>query len=166
MSIVAFWRGGRVRVLDRRTELLKDIADLRPRLESLERSISNAVQSRVNASAAIGSALSGAVQAFKDAAVLDTVDVGVLRAQLEETSRLPFFQTYGRIEARMVLVRELRTRFEGLAEKYAGAAREDAATRQQVWQQRAALAVAGVGRPDPSPLLDEARRRSRVQGSD
>lgn len=161
IAALAYRRAGRVRVLDRRTELLKDIADLRPRLECLERSIPDAVQSRLNASSATGSALGGAAQAFKQDAGVDTVEIGVLRGRLEEMSRLPFFQTYARIEARMVSVREVRTRFEVLSEKYAAAAREDAATRLQVSQQRTALTAAGVGRPDPSPLFEEARRRNR-----
>ena len=41
-------------MLDRRTELLKDIADLRPRLESLDEAIPDAIRSRERALVAVG----------------------------------------------------------------------------------------------------------------
>jgi hypothetical protein len=77
----------------------------------------------------VGSALGGAVVAFKQAAAEDCVSVGILRADLENAGRLPFFTTYRNVEARMVAARGIRTRFEQLEQKYATTAREDAATR-------------------------------------
>lgn len=150
VSAVALWRSGRVRVLDRRTELRTDIADLWPRLRELEATIPAAVKSRTNASSAIGLGNSGAVAGFRAGAEEDAETVHGLKARLDEIGRIPWLATYGRIEAKVVAARTVRTRFEQLAEKYAAAAREDESTRQHVRDHMTAVTAARLGRTGES----------------
>ncbi|HEV2471190.1 MAG TPA: hypothetical protein VGS41_00890 [Chthonomonadales bacterium] len=151
VSVVALWRSGRVRVLDRRTELRGDLADLRPRVDALERVISDAVQSRVRANSAVGLGRSGAEVMFKKAAEDDSATVQEFRRELDEIDRVPVLAGYRRIEKKMVAARTLRTRFEQLADKYAAAAREDEATRKHLRDHMTAVTAARLGRPPETP---------------
>jgi hypothetical protein len=60
VSVAAYRRSDTLRRLDRLSELSRDIADLRPRLDQLERTIPKAAQFRATASAALGGQLDGA----------------------------------------------------------------------------------------------------------
>ena len=71
VAALAYRRAGRVRILDRRLDLRRDLADLRPRVEALLRGIPLAVQSRTNAASASVGALSGLVQGFRESAETD-----------------------------------------------------------------------------------------------
>ena len=105
VSVIALWRSGRVRVLDRRTELRRDLADLRPKIEALEQSIPHAVQSRLRVNSAIGLGLSGAEEAFKKEADADLAAVREFRTQLDEIGQLPSLVGYGRVEEKLVAAR-------------------------------------------------------------
>jgi hypothetical protein len=63
VSVAAYRRSDTLRRLERLSELSRDIADLRPRLDQLERTISKAGQSGGSASAALGRGLGGGLQA-------------------------------------------------------------------------------------------------------
>jgi len=63
VSVAAYRRSDTLRRLDRLSELSRDIGDLRPRLDQLERTISKAVQSGASASAALDHGLGGGLQA-------------------------------------------------------------------------------------------------------
>ena len=150
VSAYALLQVQRIRIGDRRTELLRDIANLRPKLEALERSMPDAVRSRVNVNAATGLGRSGAEKIFLDVAEADLATVRELRGQLDEIARVPWLAGYGRIEAKLVAARTLRTRFEQIAEKYVAAGREDEAKRQQIRENMTARA-ARLGLPPPKP---------------
>jgi len=62
VSVAAYRRSDRLRRFDRLSELSRDIGDLRSRLNQLERTVPEAVQSRGRASAALGHGLSGGPQ--------------------------------------------------------------------------------------------------------
>ena len=57
ISVAAYRRSDTLRRLDRLSELSRDIADLRPRLDKLERTIPKALQSRVPPAAVLGHGL-------------------------------------------------------------------------------------------------------------
>ena len=63
VSVAAYRRSDTLRRLDRLSELSRDIGDLRPRLEQLERTIPEAVQSRARLSAALNHELGGGMEA-------------------------------------------------------------------------------------------------------
>lgn len=63
VSFAAFRRSDTLRRLARLSELSRDIGDLRPRLDQLERTVPEAVQSRARASAALGNRLGSGLQA-------------------------------------------------------------------------------------------------------
>ena len=63
VSVAAYRRSDRLRRFDRLSELSRDIGDLRPRLDQLERTISKAVQSGASASAGLSHRLGGGLQA-------------------------------------------------------------------------------------------------------
>ena len=62
VSFAAFRRSDTLRRLARLSELSRDIGDLRPRLDQLERTVPEAVQSRARASAALGHRLDSGLQ--------------------------------------------------------------------------------------------------------
>lgn len=146
VSAIALWRAGRVRVLDRRMELRKDVADLWPRLRELKAAMLAAVQPRTHALAALG--LARSEQELLASADADAVDV--LRARLDEIGRLPWFATHRTIEAKIVAARTVRTQFELLADKYVAAAREDKDTRQHVRDHMSAITPPRLGRLEPT----------------
>jgi hypothetical protein len=63
ISVAAHRRSDTPRRLDRLNELSRDIADLRPRLDQLERTIPEAVQSRARVSAALSHGLGRGMEA-------------------------------------------------------------------------------------------------------
>jgi len=105
VSIAAYRRSDTLRRLDRLSELSRDIANLRPRLDQLERTIPKAVQSRAPASAALGHGL----RAGADAAA-----VRAPRGQLEGAASIPKHVDYAGIETKSVTARQVSTRLEQL----------------------------------------------------
>jgi hypothetical protein len=63
VSVAAYRRADTLRRFDRLSELRKDIGDLPPHLDQLERTKPEAVQSGASASAALGRGLGGGLQA-------------------------------------------------------------------------------------------------------
>jgi hypothetical protein len=63
ISVAAHRRSDTLRRPDRLSKLSRDIADLRPRVDQLERTIPEAVQSHASASAALRHGLAGRLQA-------------------------------------------------------------------------------------------------------
>ena len=61
VSFAAFRRSDTLRRLARLSELSRDIGDLRPRLDQLERTVPEAVQSRARASAALGHGMEASI---------------------------------------------------------------------------------------------------------
>jgi hypothetical protein len=105
VSIAAYRRSDTLRRLDRLSELSRDIANLRPRLDQLERTIPKAVQSRAPASAALGHGL----RAGADAAA-----VRALKGQLEGAASIPKHVDYAGIETKSATARQVSTRLEQL----------------------------------------------------
>jgi hypothetical protein len=138
MAGLALWRSGRIRVLDRRTELVRDVADLRLRFEEIERAIPFAVESRERVSAAIGRG--GALDIFHKEAGADAAAVGKLQDQLNAIGRARPLVRYRTVETKLIAAREVRTRLELLSEKYARAAQQDEAMRQHLRDAAAARA--------------------------
>ena len=93
VSVAAFRRSDTLRRLDRPSEVSRD-SDLRPRLDRLERTIPEAVQSRARASAALGHGLGAGPQA--------SIPKRVDNASIEKT--------------KLVTAREVSTRLEQLVQ--------------------------------------------------
>jgi len=94
VSVAAYRRSDTLRRLDRLSELSRDIGDLRPRLEQLERTIPEAVQSRARTSAALGHGIGGGMEA--------SIPKRVDNAGIEKT--------------KLVTAREVSTRLEQLVQ--------------------------------------------------
>ena len=94
VSVAAYRRTDTLRRLDRLSELSRDIGDLRPRVDQLERTISKAVKSGASASAALGHGLGGGLQA--------SIPKRVNNAGIEKT--------------KLVTAREASTRLEQLVQ--------------------------------------------------
>jgi hypothetical protein len=144
VSIAAYRRSDTLRRLDRLSELSRDIANLRPRLDQLERTIPKAVQSRAPASAALGHGLRAgadaaavraprgqldggtvprAVQSGAPASAApdhglragaDAAAVRALKGQLEGAASIPKHVDYAGIETKSVTARQVSTRLEQL----------------------------------------------------
>ena len=93
VSVAAYRRSDTLRRLDRPSEVSRD-SDLRPRLDRLERTIPEAVQSRARASAALGHGLGAGPQA--------SIPKRVDNAGIEKT--------------KLVTAREVSTRLEQLVQ--------------------------------------------------
>jgi hypothetical protein len=132
VAVAAFWRAGRVRVLDLRTTARKEVAELRVILDELFRQVPFRIQSRERAWSAIGMALSGAMQEFRTTAESPITEIRQLQAQLGELEAVPALATYNAVEAKVVALRAVHARIQQLSDKYAVAAREDDATREHV----------------------------------
>jgi len=143
VSIAAYRRSDMLRRLDRLSELSRDIANLRPRLEQLERTIPKAVQSGAPASAAPGHGLRAGADAAAVRAPRGQLDGGTiprtaqsgapasatpghgLRAgadaaavraprELEGAASIPKRVDYAGIETKSVTARQVSTRLEQL----------------------------------------------------
>lgn len=93
VSVAAYRRSDTSRRLDRLSEASRDNADRRPRLDQLERTIPEAVQSRARLSAALNHGLGGGMEAS-----------------------LPKRPDYAGIEAKSVTARQVSTRLEQLVQ--------------------------------------------------
>lgn len=103
VSVTAHRRSDALRRLDRLSELSTDIADLRPRLDQLERALPKAVQSRAPAAAALGYGL----RAGADAAA-----VREPRSQLDGAASTPRRVDSAGIETKSVTSRQVSTGLE------------------------------------------------------
>jgi hypothetical protein len=124
VSPLALWRAGRVRVLDLRTTVHKDAAELRLALEDLAGTIPRAIQSREHVAAATGQA--GALQQFRTEADADIAAVAALRVRLSGIEPIRLLASYSTVEAKVVTAHEVRLRVQQLREKYKAAAAADA----------------------------------------
>jgi hypothetical protein len=104
VSIAAYRRSDTLRRLDRLSELSRDIANLRPRLDQLERTIPKAVQSGAPVAAPDHGLRAGA----------DAAAVRALRGQLEGAASIPKHVDYASIETKSVTARQVSTRLEQL----------------------------------------------------
>ena len=97
VSIAAFRRSVTPRQPDRLNELSRDIANLRPRLDQLERTIPKAVQSRAPASAALGHELRAGADAAAVRAPGGQLDGGrsLKRCSLAPPHRPPWGMGFG-----------------------------------------------------------------------
>jgi hypothetical protein len=105
VSVAAYRRSDKLRRLDRLSELSRDIAELRPRLDQLERTIPKTVQSRAPASAALGHGLRAGA---------DAPAVREPRGQPDRATSIPKRVDYAGIETESVTARQVSTRLEQL----------------------------------------------------
>ena len=105
VSVAAYRRSDKLRRLDRLSELSRDIAELRPRLDQLERTIPKTVQSRAPASAALGHGL----RAGADASA-----VREPKGQPDGAASIPKRVDYAGIETESVTARQVSARLEQL----------------------------------------------------
>jgi hypothetical protein len=132
-----FWRSGRVRVLDLRLTVRKDIAVLRIDLEGLPQKIAQGMTSRVNVLSAMGMGGSGAAQAFHDAGDADLETLKRLQAQLSKVDRFWLLaRWYGAVERKAVSVHAIRHDVNLLQAKYAKAMSEDDENRDRIRKEK------------------------------
>jgi hypothetical protein len=131
LSIVALWRSGRVRVLDMRMSLRKELVELRHALDELKSHIPAAVESRLRVSAAAG-AMGGAVEEFDREATNDTATVTELQACLTTIEPIPWLAGYSTLEAKALDAYKVRIAVERLATKYQAAAEADTEVRKHL----------------------------------
>ena len=135
VSGFAIWRGGRVRVLDRRLEARKRVAELRVEVEHLVKQVQFAVQSRTNISAAIGMGGSGNLQYFRETAEADLAELRELRSAIEtlkSVPAVPLIGLYARVEDCLVRAHGIGVSIQKLSDKYAAALAEDEAERTRI----------------------------------
>jgi hypothetical protein len=128
VSVLAWWRSGRARVLEIRTSVRKDVTELRLELDALSTQIAAALQSRERASAATGRG--GALEVFRKNAEIDRAAIEPMRTQLNEIERIRPLALYDEVEAKALTAQAVRTRVRQLVGKYDSAAREDERTRE------------------------------------
>jgi hypothetical protein len=130
ISVAAYRRSDTLRRLDRLSELSRDIADLRPRLDKLERTIPKALQSRVPPAAVLGHGL----RAGADAAAVreprgqpdgaasirqagaNAAPVREPRGQPDEAASIPKRVDYAGMATKSVTARQASTRLEQLVQ--------------------------------------------------
>ena len=105
VSVAAYRRSDKLRRLDRLSELSRDIAELRPRLDQLERTIPKTVQSRAPVSAALGHGL----RAGADASA-----VREPKGQPDGAASIPKRVDCAGIETESVTARQVSARLEQL----------------------------------------------------
>jgi hypothetical protein len=127
-GVIALWRSGRVRVLDRRTEFRREAAELRVELGDLLTEIEAGKASRRRIAAMNGQA--GALQHFLECAEADIETVKGLQRKLADQEPIPFFTGYGSIGQRLVIAQEVSTRLKLMRPVYAKAAAADDEARR------------------------------------
>jgi hypothetical protein len=117
VSIAAYRRSDTLRRLDRLSELSRDIANLRPRLEQLERTIPKAVQSRAPAASATpGHGLRAGADAAAVREPRGQPDAGAIPRALQSGAPASAAPGHGlRAGADAAAVREPRGQLEGAA---------------------------------------------------
>ena len=114
VSIAAYRRSDTLRQLDRLSELSRDIANLRPRLDQLERTIPKAVQSRAPASAALGHGLRAGADAAAVRAPRGQLDGGTVPRAVQSGAPASAAPDHGlRAGADAAVVRAPRGQLDG-----------------------------------------------------
>lgn len=117
LSLLALWRTARFKVLDLRTQLRRDVAELRVTMDEMVAHINRALQP--TAEQPIESA---ALQALRREADMDSLQLEALRGRLNEINVVATFASYKTLEAKCALAQAIRTRVHQLADKYSPAA--------------------------------------------
>jgi len=117
LSLLALWRTARFKVLDLRTQLRRDVAELRVTMDEMVTHINRAVQPTAEHPIE-----SPALQALRREADLDSLQLGALRGCLNEINVVTPFASYKTLEAKCALAQAIRTRVHQLADKYSPAA--------------------------------------------
>jgi hypothetical protein len=107
VSVAAHRRSGALRRVDRLSDLNRDLADLPPRLDQLERATPRAVQARARVSAALGHGLRAGA---------DIAAVREPRGQLDEAASIPKRTDRAGIETKSVTAQQVGTRLEQLVQ--------------------------------------------------
>lgn len=116
LSVLALWRSARFKVLDLRSQLRGDVAELRVTMDELVAQINRALPP--SREAPIESATLAALRREAD---MDSLQLEALRARLNEINVVAPFASYRTLEAKCALARAIRTRIGQLADKYSSA---------------------------------------------
>jgi len=117
LSMLALWRTLRFKVLDLRTQLRRDVAELRVTMDEMVAHINRALQPTAERPIE-----SSALQALRREADLDSLQLQALRARLNEINVVAPFSSHKTLETKCALTQAIRTRVRQLAEKYSSAA--------------------------------------------
>ncbi len=117
LSLLALWRTARFKVLDLRTQLRRDVAELRVTMDEMVAHINRALQPTAERPLE-----SAALQALRREADMDSLQLEALRGRLNEINVVATFASYKTLEAKCTLAQAIRTRVAQLADKYASAA--------------------------------------------
>ena len=124
VSLLALWRTARFRVLDLRTQLRRDVAELRVTMDEMVAHINRSLQP--TAERPIESA---ALQAHKREADMDSLQLEALRGRLNEINVVAPFASYKTLEVKCAIAQAIRTRIHQLADKYSPVAAPPARSR-------------------------------------
>jgi hypothetical protein len=113
LSLLALWRTARFKVLDLRTQLRRDVAEVRVTMDEMVAYINRAL--RPTAERPIESS---ALQALRREADRDSLQLEALRGRLDEINVVRPLSSYKTLEAKCALARAIRTRVGQLADKY------------------------------------------------
>ena len=136
LSLLALWRTARFKVLDLRTQLRRDVAELRVTMDEMVAHINRALQP--TAERPIESA---ALQALQREADMDSLQLEALRGRLNEINVVPPLASYKTLEAKCALAQAIRTRVHQLADKYSPGATSLAKSRGEPQDNVAWLSV-------------------------
>lgn len=117
LSMLALWRTARFKMLDLRTQLRRDVAELRVTMDEMVAHINRALQPTAERPLE-----SAALLALRREADMDSLQLEALRRRLNEINILAPFSSYKALEAKCALAQAIRTRVRQLADKYASAA--------------------------------------------
>lgn len=117
LSMLALWRTARFKVLDLRTQLRRDVAELRVTMDEMVAQINRALQPSSERPLE-----SEALQGLRREADMDSLQLEALRGRLNEVNVVAPFSSYKTLEAKCALAQAIRTRVGQLADKYSSAA--------------------------------------------
>jgi hypothetical protein len=117
LSMLALWRSARFKALDLRTQLRRDVAELRVTMDEIVAHINRALQPTTERPLE-----SAALQALRREADMDSLQLEALRGRLNEINVVAPFCSYRTLEAKCALAQAIRTRVRQLADKYSSAA--------------------------------------------
>jgi hypothetical protein len=116
LSLLALWRTARFKVLDLRTQLRRDVAELRVTMDEMVAHINRALQPTTERPTE-----SAALQALQREADTDSLQLEALRGRLNEINVVAPLASYKTLEAKCALTQAIRTRVHQLADKYSPA---------------------------------------------
>ncbi len=114
LSMFALWRTTHFKVLDLRTQLRRDVAELRVTMDEIVAKINRTLPP--TAEPPIESA------ALRREADMDSLQLEALRGRLNEINVVKPFASYKTLEAKCALARAIATRVRQLVDKYSWAA--------------------------------------------